>query len=77
MGTPVHTSNAAHASAALLTTTGIICAIGIALPHTAAGALLGFVPLPSAYSPALAALLFAYAVLTFFAKRYCVRRWGL
>lgn len=35
-----------RASAALITTTIIICIVGIALPFTWAGAALGFTPLP-------------------------------
>jgi len=66
-----------RASGALLTTTLVIAGIGVALPHTALGALLGFKPLPQAYWPLLAAMLVLYAVLTHLAKRYFVRRWGM
>jgi P-type Mg2+ transporter len=66
-----------HASPALIATTIIICAVGIALPFTWAGAALGFVPLPGAYWPLVAAMLLTYAVLTHFVKVWFVRRWGL
>ncbi|HME24540.1 MAG TPA: magnesium-translocating P-type ATPase [Acetobacteraceae bacterium] len=66
-----------HASPALITTTIIICAVGIALPFTWAGSALGFVPLPWLYWPLVAAMLLAYAVLTHLVKVWFVRRWGL
>jgi len=66
-----------RASAALLTTTAIICFIGIALPYTGVGRFLGFRALPWAYWPLLAAMLALYAVLTHWAKMHFVRRWGL
>jgi Mg2+-importing ATPase len=66
-----------RASGALLITTLVIAGIGVALPYTALGAVLGFKPLPLAYWPLLAAMLVLYAVLTHLAKRYFVRRWGM
>ncbi len=66
-----------HASPALITTSIIICAIGVALPFTWAGAALGFVPLPGAYWPLVAAMLLTYATLTHFVKVWFTRRWGL
>ena len=66
-----------HASPALITTTIVICAVGIALPFTWAGSALGFVPLPWLYWPLVAAMLLAYAVLTHLVKVWFVRRWGL
>ncbi|HYM35128.1 MAG TPA: magnesium-translocating P-type ATPase, partial [Steroidobacteraceae bacterium] len=66
-----------RASAALMTTTLIICVIGIALPFTWAGAALGFTPLPLLYWPLIAAMLVTYAILTHLIKRWFVRRWGL
>src|SRR6516225_5751765 len=66
-----------HASPALITTTIIICAVGIALPFTWAGSALGFVPLPWIYWPLVAAMLVTYAVLTHFVKVWFTRRWGL
>jgi Mg2+-importing ATPase len=66
-----------HASPALITTTIVICAVGIALPFTWAGAALGFVPLPALYWPPVAAMLLGYAVLTHLVKLWFVRRWGM
>jgi P-type Mg2+ transporter len=65
-----------RASAALITTTIIICAIGIALPFTWVGSALGFVPLPWLYWPLVGAMLLAYAILTHFVKVWFVRKWG-
>ena len=66
-----------RASSALITTTIIICAIGITLPFTSAGAALGFTPLPPLYWPLVATLLLAYALLTHLVKVWFVRRWGM
>ncbi|MBS0518533.1 MAG: magnesium-translocating P-type ATPase [Proteobacteria bacterium] len=66
-----------HASPALIATTVIACAIAIALPYTWVGGELGFVPLPHAYWPLVAALVIGYAVLTHLVKAWFVRRWGL
>jgi Mg2+-importing ATPase len=64
-------------SPALMATTVLICAAGIALPFTPAGAALGFTPPPPAYWPVLLALIVGYAVLAQLAKRWFVRRWGV
>ena len=66
-----------HASPALIATTVIICAIGIALPYTWVGSVLGFTPLPSLYWPLVSAMLVTYAVLTHFVKVWFIRRWGI
>ncbi|MDU6834231.1 MAG: cation transporting ATPase C-terminal domain-containing protein, partial [Bradyrhizobium sp.] len=66
-----------RASPALITTTIIICTIGMTLPFTWAGAALGFVPLPWTYWPLVTAMLLMYAVLTHFVKVWFTRRWGL
>jgi Mg2+-importing ATPase len=66
-----------HASAPLTLTTSLVCLIGIALPYTAWGEALGFVPLPALYWPIVLAILLAYATLTQAAKVWFVRRWGL
>jgi Mg2+-importing ATPase len=66
-----------HASPALISTTIIICAIGIALPFTWVGSALGFTPLPWLYWPLVVATLLSYAVLTHFVKVWFIRRWGL
>jgi len=66
-----------RASAALVTTSAIICVVGIALPHTWLGSQLGFTSLPWHYWPLVALILTSYAVLTHFSKVRFVRRWGL
>lgn len=66
-----------RASKALMTTSLIICAIGIALPSSFVGETLGFVTLPPLYWPLVALILFAYAVLTHVTKLWFVRRFGM
>jgi Mg2+-importing ATPase len=66
-----------RASPALITTTAIICFVGIVLPYTSVGRILGFRTLPWAYWPLLAAMLGLYTVLTHWAKMHFVRRWGM
>ena len=66
-----------RASPALITTTIIICIVGIALPFTWAGGALGFIPLPWLYWPLVAAIVMSYAILTHFIKVWFVHRWGL
>jgi Mg2+-importing ATPase len=66
-----------QASTALITTTIIIAAIGIGLPFSWLGGILGFVPLPPAYWIALGLILPSYVVLTHFVKTWFIRRFGL
>jgi Mg2+-importing ATPase len=66
-----------RASAALLTTTALICIAGILLPYSWLGPALGLAPLPPTYWPLLLLTLSAYAVFTHMAKRRFARRWGL
>jgi Mg2+-importing ATPase len=66
-----------RASNALITTTVIICVIGIALPYTWVGSVLGFTPLPALYWPLVTAMLLTYAILTHVVKVWFIRRWGL
>ena len=66
-----------RASPALITTTIIICIVGIALPFTWAGGALGFIPLPWLYWPLVAAIVMSYAILTHLTKVWFVHRWGL
>ncbi|MFZ2082366.1 MAG: magnesium-translocating P-type ATPase [Xanthobacteraceae bacterium] len=66
-----------RASTALITTTIVIAAIGIALPFTWLGGFLGFVPLPPAYWIALCLILLSYVILTHFMKTWFIRRFGL
>ena len=66
-----------RSSMALIATTMIICAVGIALPHTWFGQELGFTTLPNSYWPILAAMLLTYAVLTHLVKTWFIRRSGM
>jgi P-type Mg2+ transporter len=66
-----------RASLVLITTTVIICIVGVALPFTWAGTALGFTPLPTLYWPLVAAMLLCYAILTHGVKLWFVRRWGM
>jgi Mg2+-importing ATPase len=66
-----------RASTALITTTIIIAAIGIALPFSWLGGFLGFVPLPPAYWIVLCLILLSYVILTHFMKTWFIRRFGL
>jgi Mg2+-importing ATPase len=66
-----------RASTALITTTIVIAAIGIALPFSWLGGFLGFVPLPPAYWIALCLILMSYVILTHFVKTLFIRRFGL
>jgi Mg2+-importing ATPase len=66
-----------RASPALIATTIVVCAIGVVLPFTTAGAALGFTRLPSPYWPIIMAMLLTYASLTHLVKIWFVRRWGM
>ena len=66
-----------RASTALITTTIVIAAIGIALPFTWLGGFLGFVPLPPMYWIALCLILLSYVILTHVVKTWFIRRFGL
>ena len=66
-----------RASTALITTTIVIAAIGIALPFSWLGNFLGFVPLPPGYWLAICIILPSYVVLTHLVKTWFIRRFGL
>jgi P-type Mg2+ transporter len=66
-----------RASSALIATTIAVCAFGIALPFTTAGAVLGFTHLPLTYWPIILAILVGYGSLTHLVKTWFVRRWGM
>ena len=66
-----------RASTALITTTIVIAAIGIALPFSWLGRFLGFVPLPPTYWIALSLILLSYVILTHFVKTWFIGRFGL
>lgn len=65
-----------RASPALIATTIIICAVGITLPFTWVGSVLGFTPLPPLYWPLVVAILLTYAILTHTVKVWFIRKWG-
>ncbi|MCL6433813.1 MAG: magnesium-translocating P-type ATPase [Leptolyngbyaceae cyanobacterium HOT.MB2.61] len=60
----------------VIVTTGIIMAIGIAVPFTAFGASVGMMPLPFSYFPWLIAILGSYCVLTQTIKVWYIRKFG-
>jgi len=66
-----------RASPALIATSATICGVGAILPFTPMGEALKFTPLPPLYWLILAATLLAYGVITYFAKTWFVRRWGI
>jgi Mg2+-importing ATPase len=63
-----------RASAPLLLTTAIIMAVGIWLPTSSVGPMLGFAELPWLYWPALALTLFGYMALTQGVKVWLLRK---
>jgi len=63
-----------RASPALSSATAAVALVAVWLPASPFGPTLGFVPLPTAYWPFLAATVAAYACLTHFAKATLVRR---
>jgi Mg2+-importing ATPase len=65
-----------RASTALIMTTTLICTIAAVLPYSPVGAILGFVPLPLLYWPAILLFLLLYAVLTHTIKSWFIRRYG-
>lgn len=60
----------------LLLTTAIIVAVGILLPFSPIGPMLGLVPLPARYFGWLVAILVGYALLTQAVKSWFVGRYG-
>ncbi len=60
----------------VLAMTGLVMAVGLALPFTPAGAYLGMQPLPGAFMGWLAAVLLGYAVLTQLIKRVYINRFA-
>ena len=60
----------------VLLATGLVCALGIYLPFSPLGAMVGLTPLPLAYFPWLVGTLLAYCVLTQGMKTLYVRRFG-
>ena len=60
----------------VLLATALVCALGIYLPFSPVGAMVGLTPLPLAYFPWLVGTLLAYCVLTQGVKTLYVRRFG-
>lgn len=60
----------------LLLMTGLIMAIGVALPMSPLAGYFKLQALPAGYWPFLVAILFGYAVLTTALKRFYIRRYG-
>ena len=60
----------------VLLTTGLVMALGIYIPFSSLGALVGLQPLPWEYFPWLAATLVSYCVVAQLMKRFYIRRFG-
>jgi Mg2+-importing ATPase len=58
----------------LMVMSGVIMAIGIAIPYTAIGTYLGFTPLPPLYWPLLGLTLLCYVILTQLVKTWLLQR---
>jgi len=65
-----------RAALPVLLTTFAVMALGIAIPFSPLGAIVGLVPLPLAYFPWLAATLFGYCLVAQGMKRIYIRRFG-
>lgn len=65
-----------RAALPVLLTTFAIMALGIAIPFSPLGAMVGVVPLPLAYFPWLAATLFGYCLVAQGMKNLYIRRFG-
>lgn len=66
-----------RASTTLMLTSVAIACLGVAMPLTPVGALLGFVPLPAAYWPCLVAIVLAYGLSAYMMKTWYMCRYGL
>ena len=60
----------------VLLTTGVIMAIGIYIPFSPLGTLVGLQPLPWQYIPSLAGTLISYCVVAQLMKQFYIRRFG-
>ncbi len=65
-----------RAALPVLVTTFIVMAVGVAIPFSPLGHWIGLIPLPLAYFPWLAGILFAYCVVAQLMKRFYIRRFG-
>jgi Mg2+-importing ATPase len=66
-----------RASTALIVTSLIVGMVGIAIPFSWLGPILGFVSLPPTYFIALCLILLSYAVLTHLVKTWFIKMFGL
>jgi P-type Mg2+ transporter len=62
---------------ALIVTTILVAGAGAVLPYSPLGPILGFVPLPGGYWPAVFLIILGYCVLAHLVKSWFVRRLGL
>jgi Mg2+-importing ATPase len=65
------------ASAPLIFTSVMICAVGVWLPYSPFAHALGFMPLPLVYWPWIILIVFSYLCLTHFVKTAFIKRFGL
>ena len=65
------------ASPFLLLTTGVVMAIGVALPYLSLGHYFGLVPLPATYWIWIVGFLFGYVALTHMVKTWFVQKFGM
>jgi Mg2+-importing ATPase len=65
-----------RASGALLFTTGLVVAAGVAIPFTRPGAGVGMQPLPASFFPWLLLILVCYCMLAQLVKRWYDERFG-
>ncbi len=65
-----------RAALPVLITTGIVMAVGIAIPFSPLGHMIGLVPLPLSYFPWLVGILFTYCVVVQGMKRFYIRKFG-
>ncbi|MGB9697316.1 MAG: magnesium-translocating P-type ATPase [Ignavibacteria bacterium] len=63
-----------RASLPLLIMTALVMAIGIYIPHSPLGSILGFTPLPGLYWPLLGLTLFSYIILTQVIKMWLLKK---
>ncbi|OSZ68698.1 magnesium-translocating P-type ATPase [Sphingomonas sp. IBVSS2] len=64
------------AAPAVLAMTALICALGVFLPFSPLGAMVGFQPLPWQYFPWLAGILLSYCIVAQSIKTLYIRRFG-
>ncbi|ELX2568761.1 hypothetical protein QK204_004535, partial [Salmonella enterica] len=60
----------------VLLTTGLIMAIGVYIPFSPLGAMVGLEPLPLSYFPWLVATLLSYCLVAQGMKRFYIKRFG-